>query len=168
VLFLQALVLVGGTGVVLIGVAAALLLTALVGVTTFKLQVNLPYKKMLIFTGVLIGGVLLVMVGNTVHVMQVVGWLPIHPIGGVMLPYWLGTWFGLYPTWEGVGLQMVAAAFVIGSYALAERRVHRTGPRHQPEASFQRIHLTAENTESAEIQDISAPSAPPAGTAAAR
>jgi high-affinity iron transporter len=50
----------------------------------------------------------------------VVGWLPIHVIRGLDFPYWLGTWFGVYPTWEGLGLQLFAVAFVIGSYYLAE------------------------------------------------
>jgi hypothetical protein len=81
----------------------------------------LPYKKMLIVTGVMIGAVLLIMVGNTVHVLQVVGWLPLHPIRSIQLPYWTGMWFGLYATWEGLALQVVAAVFVIGSYVLAER-----------------------------------------------
>ena len=80
VLFLQALVLEGGLAVVLGGVALGLVATVLIGVITFALQARLPYKKMLIATGIMIGGVLLVMVGNTVHVIQVVGWLPIHPI----------------------------------------------------------------------------------------
>jgi high-affinity iron transporter len=75
---------------------------------------------MLIITGIMIGAVLLQMVGTTAHIMQVVGWLPIHVIEVLPLPYWLGTWFGLYATWEGIGLQVVAAAFVIGSYYLAE------------------------------------------------
>jgi high-affinity iron transporter len=61
------------------------------------------------------------MVGKTVHVLQVVGWLPIHAIAGLSLPYWLGTWFGVYATWEGLGLQALAGTFVIGSYYLAER-----------------------------------------------
>jgi high-affinity iron transporter len=121
VLFLQALVLEGGTTVVLIGTAIALAAVVAIGLITFRLQVHLPYKKMLIVTGVLIGLVLLQMVGNTTHLLQVVGWLPIHLIEGVRLPFWLGTWFGLYPTWEGVSLQLAAAAFVIGSYYLAER-----------------------------------------------
>jgi high-affinity iron transporter len=75
--------------------------------------------------------VLLQMVGNTVHVMQVVGWMPIHPIRWLELPYWAGMWFGLYATWEGIGLQIGAAAFVIGSYVLAERLQHRQAkPAH--------------------------------------
>ena len=60
------------------------------------------------------------MVGSTVHVLQVVGWLPIHVVAGLDLPYWLGTWFGIYATWEGLGFQCAAMVFVLGSYYLAE------------------------------------------------
>jgi high-affinity iron transporter len=139
VLFLQALVLEGGQALVLVGVGVGLLVTGLVGLATFRLQVRLPYKTMLVVTGVLIGGVLLVMVGKTAHVMQLIGWLPTSLIGSISLPYWFGTWFGVYPTWEGVGLQLAAAIFVIGSYFLAEkvrkRRIFsqaRLSQEHQP------------------------------------
>jgi len=134
VLFLQSLVLEAGTGIVLQGVLLGLLGTTLVGVVTFALQVRLPYKKMLIVTGVFIGVVLLTMVGNTVHVMQSVGWLPITPIQGVYLPFWVGQWFGIFATWQGIILQFTAAAFVIGSYFLAERQ---TKSRRQPRAAKQ-------------------------------
>jgi high-affinity iron transporter len=60
--------------------------------------------------------------GNTAHLLQVVGWLPIHPLRDLaaQMPYWTGLWFGLYATWEGLLLQAAAAAFTIGSYYLAE------------------------------------------------
>ncbi len=127
VLFLQALVLESGAGVVLTGVAIGLAATAAIGFLVFVVQAKLPHKKMLIVTGVMIGVVLLQMVGNTVHVMQVVGWLPTHPIRWLasLLPYWSGLWFGLYATWEGIILQFAAGAFVIGSYFLAERQKHK-------------------------------------------
>ncbi len=122
VLFLQALVLDAGTATVLGGVAVGMTLTVLIGVLVFVVQAKLPHKKMLIFTGILIGAVLLQMVGNTVHVLQIVGWMPIHPIGWLtnLLPYWTGMWFGLYGTWEGILFQFAAGAFTIGSYFLAE------------------------------------------------
>jgi high-affinity iron transporter len=120
VLFLQALVLEASGMVVLAGTIAGLLLVAVLGLITFKLQVNLPYRKMLVVTGVLIGAVLLQMAGKTVYSMQVVGWMPIHPIQGAPFPYWLGSWFGIYPTYEGLIIQLLAGAFVIGSYYLAE------------------------------------------------
>ena len=139
VLFLQALVLDAGNAVVLAGVAIGLAGTVVVGWLVFGLQARLPHKKMLIATGVLIGAVLLMMVGNTVHVLQVVGWLPIHPLGWVTFPYWSGMWLGLYATWEGIGLQVAAGTFVIGSYFLAEqiqKRKHAQAvARHVPAAT---------------------------------
>jgi high-affinity iron transporter len=120
VLFLQALVLEGGVGIVVLGVLLSLAAVILVGMVVFRLHKNLPYMKILIITGILIGSVLLQMVGSTAHVMQVVGWLPIHVVQGLKLPYWLGTWFGIYSTWEGIGLQVASAMFVVGSYYLAE------------------------------------------------
>jgi high-affinity iron transporter len=112
------------------GVAVGGLAVALVGFLVFRLQVNLPQKKMLIVTGVLIGGVLLMMVGTTTHVLQVIGWLPIHTIGWLPLPVWAGMWLGLYATWEGIGLQVLAAVFVIGSYFLAETAKARDRAEH--------------------------------------
>jgi high-affinity iron transporter len=113
-------VLEAGAVVVLQGVLLGLLAVGIVGVLTFALEQRLPYRRMLIITGVLIGGVLLTMVGHTMHVMQAVGWLPISPIRIVSIPYWMGVWLGIYPTWQGIVGQTGAACFVIGSYYLAE------------------------------------------------
>ncbi|MCS6847054.1 MAG: FTR1 family protein [Anaerolineae bacterium] len=119
-LFLQALTLEGGPAVVLAGGGVGLLCVALIGLAIFALQMRLPVMKMLIATGVMIGFVLLVMVGNTAHIMQVVGWLPLTPIRWLPLPYWFGIWFGTYATVEGLALQVAAAVFVIGSFFLAK------------------------------------------------
>lgn len=120
VLFLQALVLEGGVGTVLVGVLVALLGVYIIGLIIFRLQKSLPYMKILVITGVMIGAVLLQMVGSTIHIMQVVGWMPIHVVEGASFSYWLGTWFGVYPTWEGLGFQLASLIFVFGSYYLAE------------------------------------------------
>jgi len=117
---MQALVLEGGVPVVLIGVLIALLGVYLVGLIIFRLQRSLPYMKILVVTGIMIGAVLLQMVGSTTHIMQVVGWLPVHVIQGMEVAYWFGTWFGVYPTWEGIILQVASVIFVVGSYYLAE------------------------------------------------
>ncbi len=119
VLFLQALQLSSGTGVVLAGVSLGLAITAVVGALTFSLERKLPYKKMLVATGVLIALVLVVLVGNTARTMQGVGWLSIHPID-FDLPLWMGTWLGVYPTVETLAAQALAFCFVIGSYFAAE------------------------------------------------
>ncbi len=119
VLFLQALQLASGTAIVVAGVALGLAGTALVGLATFKLEQKLPYKRMLIVTGVLIAFVLFVMTGNTARSMQGVGWLPVHSLD-IDFPLWMGTWLGIYPTVETLGAQLAAIAFVIGSYFAAE------------------------------------------------
>ncbi len=119
VLFLQAVQLSSGTGVVVAGVVLGLIATGIVGGATFALEQRMPYKKMLIVTGVLISLVLVSMVGNTARVMQAVGWLPINPFD-VQFPLWTGTWLGVFPTMETITAQVVALAFVLGSYFLAE------------------------------------------------
>jgi len=119
VLFLQALQLSSGTGVVVAGVSLGLVMTGIVGAITFALERKLPYKKMLVATGVLIAVVLVVLVGNTARTMQGVGWLAIHPIE-IELPLWMGTWLGVYPTVETLSAQLLAFVFVVGSYFAAE------------------------------------------------
>ncbi|MGA7398311.1 MAG: FTR1 family protein [Solirubrobacterales bacterium] len=118
VLFLQALQLAAGTGPVLVGVLIGLTAMGIVGFLTFKLESKLPYKKLLIVTGVLISLVLFTMVGTTVRTMQGVGWLPIHPID-VQIPLWMGNWLGVFPSVETLAAQIGAMAFVIGSYYAA-------------------------------------------------
>src|SRR3954470_11837763 len=119
VLFLQNLQIKAGTAAVLEGVALGLAGTAVVGVLTFVLQRRLPYKRMLIATGVMIGFVLVVMIGGTAATFQDLGWLPKHDLG-VAIPDWAGRWFEVYPTVETIAVQVIAVLFVIGSYFGAE------------------------------------------------
>ena len=63
-LFLQTYYLRLGGGVVLKGALLGLILSGFVAVLTFVLQQRLPYRQMLVTTGVLLGAVLLVMVGE--------------------------------------------------------------------------------------------------------
>jgi high-affinity iron transporter len=136
VLFLQALQLESGIGIVLAGVSLGLVFTAAVGALTFALERKLPYKKMLIVTGVLISLVLVVLVGNTMRTLQGVGWVSITPVD-IDIPLWMGTWLGVFPTVETLGAQVGAFAFVIGSYFLAEfvrtRNVRRAVRRAEVE-----------------------------------
>jgi high-affinity iron transporter len=119
VLFLQNLQLKAGSGTVLEGVALGLAATAVVGVLTFWLHQKLPYRRMLVFTGVLVGAVLVVMIGGTALSFQALGWLPRHPTP-FTVPGWMGAWFEMYSTWETLGIQLLAGLFVVGSYLLAE------------------------------------------------
>jgi len=139
VLFLQTLELQSGSATVLEGVAIGLAGTAIVGVLTFWLHRRLPYKRMLVLTGVLVGVVLVVMIGGTALSFQDLGWLPRHETP-FTLPEWMGSWFEMYSTWETLGAQLIAAIFVVGSYWLARevkvRRPLRRGlePAVRPQA----------------------------------
>jgi high-affinity iron transporter len=123
VLFLQSLRLKAGSHVVLEGVLVGLALTMTVAVLTFVLHHRLPYKKMLVLTGMMIGVVLIVMVGESVQEMQQANWTPTHALN-INMPDWLGTWFAVFPNIETVAAQAGAALLVLGSYFLA-RRVRR-------------------------------------------
>jgi high-affinity iron transporter len=120
VLFLQSLRLRVGSSVVLEGVLIGLGLTLLVAILTFVVQYRLPYKKMLVFTGIMLGAVLLVMVGEQVQEMQQAHWISTTTIH-ISLPDWMNVWFGVFPTVESLGAQAFAAVLVIGSYFLARR-----------------------------------------------
>ena len=125
VLFLQSLELSAGATAVIEGAGLGLALTLGVAVLTFALQRKLPYKKMLIVTGLLIAVVLVVMVGQTARTMQGTGWLPITPLDWE-IPSSLGLWVGIFPSVETLLAQVAAIVFVIGSYVVAtELKVKR-------------------------------------------
>jgi high-affinity iron transporter len=147
VLFLQALKVKSGGGVVLEGLLIGLAGTAAVGVATFSLQRRLPYRRMLVMTGVLVGAVLVVMIGGTALSFQDLGWLPRHPLP-FDLPVWVGSWFEIYPTYETIGCQVLAAGLVIGSYYLARYlRVDRA--RHQGAAVAHRAEAPPQGARAA-------------------
>ncbi|NNM89033.1 MAG: iron permease [Phycisphaerae bacterium] len=115
VIMLQSWRLLAGQSVVLAGAGIGLALTLMVALLTFAGHYRLPYRKMLILTGVMIGAVLLVMVGENVQEMQQANWLPTHNLP-VNFPGWVENWFATFPTWEGLIGQMLALLFVAGTY----------------------------------------------------
>src|SRR4030095_15723979 len=121
VLFLQSYHLRLGGGVVLKGALLGLILTGMVAVLTFVLQQRLPYRKMLITTGILLGVVLLVMVGEQAQEMQLAHWIPTTPIDSLKpyMPPVMGLWVAVFPTIETLVAQFIAAVLVIGSYYAA-------------------------------------------------
>ncbi len=119
VLFLQNLRLHAGSTVVLEGAAIGLVLTAIVTVLTFVAHRHLPYRRMLVVTGVLLGGVLVVMVGESVQELQLAHWIGSTSVG-IAFPAWLGVWFAVFPTAEGLASQACAALVVLGSYVVAQ------------------------------------------------
>ncbi len=136
VLFLQNLRLQAGNAVVLQGVGIGLFFTTIVGALTFIAHHKLPYKKMLVFTGIMLGFVLVVMVGESAQELQLAGWIPTTGLG-FELPQWMGIWFAVFPTLESMAAQVIAALVVVGSYVVAEDvRVWR--PRRRGEIAAHR------------------------------
>lgn len=125
VLFLQTYRLKLGMTPVLYGVAAGLGLTVIIGALTFVAHRRLPYRRMLVMTGIMLGLVLLVMVGEQAQEMQLAHWLPTTPLTTLshVIPAWMGLWFAVFPTAETLAAQALAAVVVVGSYYLAREEL---------------------------------------------
>jgi high-affinity iron transporter len=124
-LFLQPLALTAGNGLMLLGLVVGLITLLIVGGLVFVLNKRLPYKHMLTLTGILMVLVLVSMAGKTVYALQIVSWMPITPMGLVFIPRWLEDWLGVYPTWQGIILQVAAGGFIVVSYFCIEYRSKR-------------------------------------------
>jgi high-affinity iron transporter len=136
VLFLQSYYLKLGGWTVFYGSALGLALTLVVAVLTFWMHQRMPYRKMLIITGILLGAVLLVMVGEEAYEMQQANWIsttPIHALDKFM-PDWTGVWFSLYPNVETVVAQVVALVLVAGSYFISGKVMARHAAEEEPAA----------------------------------
>ncbi len=127
VLFLQSYNLRLGGGVVLKGALLGLLLSGLVALLTFVLQQHLPHRKMLITTGILLGIVLQVMVGEQAQEMQLAHWISRTDISWLanVIPAWMGMWFAVFPTYETIVAQLVTVVLVVGSYYAASHMRRR-------------------------------------------
>jgi high-affinity iron transporter len=116
VLFLQSYYLRMGGKLVLEGALLGLLFTGIVAVLTFVAHRQLPYRKMLVLTGIMLGFVLLVMVGEQAQEMQLSHWISTTPVPSLTnaIPAWMGLWFSVFPTVETILAQLVAAVLVLG------------------------------------------------------
>ena len=123
VLFLQSFRLRLGGKAVFEGVMLGSLATLAVAVLTFVIHHHLPYRKMLVVTGVMLAVVLLVMVGEEAQEMQLAGWLPTThlPQLSEIIPGWFGLWFSVFPTLETLFFQLITGVLVVGSYFTARR-----------------------------------------------
>ncbi|MGA7520830.1 MAG: iron permease, partial [Acidobacteriaceae bacterium] len=77
----------------------------------------------LVLTGILLGAVLLVMVGEQAQEMQLAHWLPttVVPMLANRIPAWMGLWFSVFPTVQTLAAQAVACLLVLGSFAAARK-----------------------------------------------
>jgi high-affinity iron transporter len=122
VLFLQSYRLKLGGAVVLYGVLLGALVSAIVAILTFIAHRRLPYRRMLVATGIMLALVLLVMVGEEAQEMQLARWLPTTEILPLVraIPSWMGLWLSVFPTVETLSAQALAALLLFGSYITAQ------------------------------------------------
>lgn len=132
VLFLQTYYLQMGGKIVLFGALSGLFLTGIVAVLTFVAHRRLPYRKMLVLTGFLLGIVLLVMVGEQAQEMQLAGWIRATPIPWLKIPDWAGLWFSIFPTVQTLAAQGIALLVVAGSYFAARYQSAKEREEREP------------------------------------
>ncbi len=90
---------------------AGLILTSLVAALAFVANRRLPYRKLLVLTGVLLGDILLVVVDEQAQEMQLAGWVPTTEIPWLarFARPCMALWFGVTPTVETLAAQAIAA-----------------------------------------------------------
>jgi high-affinity iron transporter len=119
-IFMQSLVLEGSASSVLIGVTAGFIFIATIGILIMFFGAKLPYRKLLVVTGVLVVSIMVTFLGSAVRLFQTVSWLPVHPLPGLNLPNWMGVWLGIYPSWEGILIPPLALVYVGGAWLYAK------------------------------------------------
>ena len=133
VLFIQSLVMDAGGGPVALGVGVGSLILIGLGVAALVGGLKLPYFKLLLITAGMIGMVLVMFVGTGVRAMQTVHWLPIHKVVAASWPAWVGSWLGIYNTFETIGGQLLSIAIVIGTWRVSRWRSRRASERRRAE-----------------------------------
>ena len=132
-LFLQSLLLEGNRLAVAAGILGGAAFIGGVGALTFRFGMKLPYRRLLVVTGVLVVSIMVTFLGSTVRLFQTVGWLSVHPVPGLRLPNWTGVWLGLYPSWEGLLIPPLALVYVVGAWGWTKlAAARRTGSPPPP------------------------------------
>jgi high-affinity iron transporter len=144
-LFLQSLILEGGWAPALSGLAAALAVIAGFGFAIFWLGAKLPYRKLLVLTGLLVVSILMTFLGSTVRLFQTVGWMSIHPVGWLDIPPWMGLWLGLYPSYEGILIPCLGLGYVAGAWLWVKWSARRSMMVRRDETPFTNRPLAEED-----------------------
>lgn len=102
----------------MLGIAVALAILLALAFAIIKFSVKLPIGWLFLGITVLIYYLAFKFTGQSVHALQVVGKLPVHPIAGFPSINWLG----INPTWETTLAQAVLLFFIVIQTLLVKRR----------------------------------------------
>jgi high-affinity iron transporter len=137
-IFMQSLILEGSTTSVLLGAAAGFLFIGVIGTLIIFFGAKLPYRKLLVMTGILVVSIMVTFLGSAVRLFQTVGWMPVHPLPGLNMPNWVGVWLGIYPSWEGLLIPPLALVYVGGAWLYLKLTARRAGEKTPDEPPVRR------------------------------
>ncbi|MGZ6503340.1 MAG: FTR1 family iron permease, partial [Tumebacillaceae bacterium] len=102
----------------LLGIGGALVVLLILGFVIIRFSVRLPLKPFFIVASVFIYYIAFKFLGQSIHVLQIVDWIPAHTATAIPTIEWLG----VYPTWETFGLQAVLLVLILGSVVWTNRK----------------------------------------------
>ncbi len=125
VLFFSALVSQGNGEAVAAGALTAIVLLAVIAWVMLKLSRSLPIGKFFAYSSVLIAILAVVLAGKGVAALQEAGLIDIAPLGNIpRIPL-----LGLFPTWESLGVQLLAAIIIAAGIWYNGRRASQLAAR---------------------------------------
>jgi high-affinity iron transporter len=116
VLFFQALAAQAGPagrGPLAAGVAAGLLVLAVLATLVFRFGRRLPLRRFFAASSVLLYALAIVLAGHGVAALQEAGWIPATPAS-----FFRFEWLGIYPTWQGLAAQAALIAAALAAWPL--------------------------------------------------
>ncbi len=105
----------------LLGIGLALVILIVIAVLIIRFSVKLPVRPFFLTATVLIYYLVFRFLGESIHALQVSGYLPAHTIAGMPSVSWLG----IYPTWETLIPQMIVLVFLLWRLVLPEYQSRR-------------------------------------------
>ncbi len=105
----------------LLGIGLALVILIVIAVLIIRFSVKLPVRPFFLTATVLIYYLVFRFLGESIHSLQVSGYLPAHTISGMPSVSWLG----IYPTWETSIPQIIVLAFLLWRIVLPQYQSKR-------------------------------------------
>jgi high-affinity iron transporter len=104
----------------LLGIGGALLVLVILGFAIIRFSVRIPIKPFFLVASVFIYYIAFKFLGESVHVLQIVNWIPAHT--AMLIP--TVEWLGIFPTWESSAAQAVLLVLIFGGIAWTKRKSH--------------------------------------------
>ncbi|MGZ4032303.1 MAG: FTR1 family iron permease, partial [Tumebacillaceae bacterium] len=102
----------------LLGIGGALVVLLILGFVIIRFSVRLPLKPFFLVASLFIYYIAFKFLGQSIHVLQIVDWIPAHTATAIPTIEWLG----VYPTWETFSLQVVLLVLILGSVVWTNRK----------------------------------------------